>query len=57
MAWEQEYEQAIETAEMAEEAAMAELGAFGYWDEYDDSVDGFAEVVLASKVGTFYEQE
>ena len=53
--WEFESEQIIELAEMAEEAAIAELEAFGYWDEYDDFIDGFAEVVLASKSGTFYE--
>lgn len=29
MTWEHEYEQAIETAEMAEEAAMSELAVFG----------------------------
>ena len=47
MTWEQEMEQAIELAEMAEEAALAELGAFGSWDA--DTALGDAEWDEASE--------
>ena len=44
MKWEHEMEQVIELAELAEEAAMAELAAFGcYWPEEAMRDDEFNE--------------